>query len=300
MKRLREQSWKVHGRKVTFYLPGMFRIDDQRGKYPGLSITGNVCQLLCAHCKGRLIQQMIDCSDPQYLLQKCLELDAQGFPGCLITGGSSPTGEIPWRAFLEVLREITERTSLKISVHAGLLDEEIARGLAESGVARFMLDVVGSEKTLRDIHNLTCGIERIEQTLGLLSKYRLYFVPHVVVGIDHGNIIGEYDALRMIKRYNPSQVNIVVLMPLPGTPLAKCKPPALDDVRDIMIVAREMFMDIPVSLGCGRPRGEYSIGLERIALDIGINKIALWNDESLIYARELNLEIIFQETCCSL
>ncbi|MCD6385438.1 radical SAM protein [Candidatus Sumerlaeota bacterium] len=297
---LRERAWEIHGRNVTFYLPGMFRIDKQRGRYPGLSITGRVCRLQCAHCKGRLLRQMVDCSSPDVLLRKCLELDALGYPGCLITGGSSRSGELPWREFLPTLRKIVERTSLQISVHSGLADEEIVRELAETGVARVMLDVVGSDDTLANIHNLTCGIGRIENTLRLLSEHSIHYVPHIVVGIDHGRIIGEYNALQMVRRYNPPQVNLVVFMPLPGTPLAKCKPPKLEEVWDVFITAREMFMDIPLSLGCGRPRGAYSIALEKMALDLGFNKIALWNDESLEYAKELGLDVKFKMTCCSL
>lgn len=297
---LRQRAWEIHGRRVTFYLPGMFRIGNQRGMYPGLSITGRVCRLQCAHCKGRLLQQMIDCSSPDVLLKKCIELEERGYPGCLITGGSSPTGEIPWYEFLPALREIVKRTSLQISVHTGIADENKVVELAETGVARIMLDVVGSDETLAEIHNLNCGIGRIENTLRLLSERSIYYVPHIVIGINYGKIIGEYNALQMIRRYNPPQVNLVVFMPLPGTPLAKCEPPELNEVQNVLITAREMFMDIPLSLGCGRPRGAYSIALEKMALELGLNKIALWNDDSLEYAKSLGLKIKFKMTCCSL
>ena len=91
MKELQQKSWNIHGKIITFYIPGMFRIDNQRGTYPGLSITGKTCELLCSHCKGRLLQNMKDCSNPDTLLKTCLSLDEQGYPGCLITGGR-PTG----------------------------------------------------------------------------------------------------------------------------------------------------------------------------------------------------------------
>jgi len=297
---VRLRSWSLHGRKITFYLPGMFRIDQRRGAYPGLSITGKRCYLQCAHCRGRLLRRMIDCSTPEQLLKKAFELDKQGFPGCLITGGSTPQGEIPWKPFFPVLKMITSQTSLKVSVHSGLVDEETAEGLGNSNVYRVLIDVVGSAETLSRVHNLDCGLERIEQTLDLLTRKGLNVVPHIVIGIDHGRIIGEYNALRMIKKYEPTQISLVVFMPLPGTPLGKCAPPALKDVAAVILHARDLFMDIPISLGCSRPRGMYSVALERIALDMGLNKMALWNDETLDYAKSLGLDIEFKYTCCAL
>lgn len=42
-------SWQNFGRRITFYLPGMFRVDGMTGKYPALSITGSRCALQCGH-----------------------------------------------------------------------------------------------------------------------------------------------------------------------------------------------------------------------------------------------------------
>ncbi|MCX7765595.1 MAG: radical SAM protein, partial [Candidatus Sumerlaeia bacterium] len=193
----------MHSKKVIFYLPGMFTINGRRGKYPALSITGKNCDLLCEHCYGKLLQQMIDCSTPEKLLHKCLKLAELGYSGCLITGGCSKDGRLPYKNFLPALQEIKQRTSLKISIHTGVVDEELARGLAEVGVHRVLIDVVGAVKTLKDIYKLNITPERIEKSLELLSCYNLYFVPHVVIGIDRGHIIGEYEALRLIRRYNP-------------------------------------------------------------------------------------------------
>ncbi len=297
---LQEQAWRIHCRQVTFYLPGMFTINGKRGKYPALSITGKHCDLLCGHCYGKLLQQMIDCSTPERLLHKCLQLSEQGYPGCLITGGCSKDGKLPFKKIFPVMQEIKRRTSLKISVHAGVVNEELVRGLAEVGISRVLIDVVGSAQTLKDIYKLNIGIDQIEKSLELLSQHNLHFVPHVVIGIDRGHIIGEYEALRLIRRYNPPQLNLVVFMPLPDTPLFNCSHPDLAEVENVMRYARELFIDIPIALGCGRPRGEYSVALEKFAIDIGINRIALWNDETIDYARKLDIHIEFKDTCCSI
>jgi uncharacterized radical SAM superfamily protein len=200
---------------------------------------------------------------------------------------------------MPVLKDIVSRTSLTISVHSGIVDEDTVRGFQDAGVHRVLVDVVGSSETLKNVYNLPYGVEKVEETLRLLTESGLDIVPHVIMGIDSGRIKGEYEALRIIEKYNPAQICLVTFMPLPGTPLGTSEPPDLEEVKKVMVFAREIFMDIPVSLGCGRPRGDYSMALERFALDVGVNRIALWNDESLDHAHALGLEIDFRKTCCA-
>ena len=64
--------------------------------------------------------------------------------------------------------------------------------------------------------------------------------------------------------------------------------------------SRLLFPESEIALGCARPRGAYRRALERIALDAGVNRVALYSDESVEYARSLGLDVVFRETCCSL
>jgi len=91
-----------------------------------------------------------------------------------------------------------------------------------------------------------------------------------------------------------------VLMPLPATPMAGALPPTLEEAARLLAESRLLFPESEIALGCARPRGEYRRALERIAIDAGVNRVALYSEESVAYARSLGVEARFRETCCSI
>ena len=73
----RELSWKIHGKKILFYLPGMYVRDGVQGQYPALSITGANCRQQCAHF-ARLPQK-----SPRpvlHMLHRIIHFDTQRKP----------------------------------------------------------------------------------------------------------------------------------------------------------------------------------------------------------------------------
>jgi hypothetical protein len=294
--RARGRSWSHHGRRVTFYLPGMFRIGDRRGRYPAVSITGGRCELACAHCAGRLLEPMIPAETPEALVETARKLAGEGALGILVTGGSDREGHLPWGGFLDALREIKRTTPLQVSVHAGLVDEATARGLAQAGVDAALLDVIGSAETMRDVFHLDGGPAAVEASLDALAASGVRIVPHVVIGFRGG---GEERAVEMIAGRGIRTISFVVFMPLRGTALEAAEPPDLVRVAEVLAFARERMPEAVHSLGCARPRDEYGHRVEAVALVAGANRLAVATEGAETAARELGLQIARQETCCS-
>ncbi len=67
--------------------------------------------------------------------------------------------------------------------------------------------------------------------------------------------------------------------------------------REIIIKARLMMTDTVLSLGCARQRGD--IQKELLAIDAGINRMAIPSEEAISHAKGYGLEIKYQKTCCS-
>jgi len=298
--RARERSWERFGKRVVFYLPGMFVMDGVRGRYPAISITGPACGLGCDHCSGEILKSMPAARSPQELVAVCLRLRDAGVQGFLITGGSDARGRLPWSRFLDALAEIKRRTALHLSVHSGMVDGPTATALKQAGVDQANVDIVGAEETWRDVIHLDDGADLLARTLDALHTAALDVVPHVVMGIHAGRIVGERRALEILRPDPPRLLVWVVLMPLPATPMADAVPPTLDEAARLLGESRLLFPDSEIALGCARPRGEYRRALERIALDAGVNRVALYSEESVAYARSLGLEVGFLQTCCSL
>ncbi len=291
-------SYKNFGRNISFYHPGMFRYNGSWGKYPAISITGSNCDLQCDHCKGKILETMIPAKNSDDLYQICLDLEKKGNHGCLISGGSFKDGSLPWDDYISGIKKIKEDTNLFVSVHCGILDKGTAKKLKDANIDQALIDVIGDDETLKKVYHCDFGIEKIKQTIDSLDREGIPFVPHIVVGLNYGNVIGEYKAIDIIKNYSPLLVTIVSLMSLKGTPMEDIVSPDPLDIAKIIAKVKITMPDVPVSLGCARDRS--NIDIELYALDAGVNRLALPSDEAIKKAKDLKLNISWQKSCCSI
>jgi len=293
----RESAWREFGKHITFYLPGGFTYDGLKGKYPAISITGSQCALQCDHCQGKILGGMIPATTPIPLIEKCRHLAAKGAQGVLISGGCDEKGRLPWDEVISAIGEVKRQTDLYISIHCGLVDLKTAQRLKEAGVDEALIDVIGDDQTYQDIYHLEFGVTRIEQSLESLQEAGLPVVPHIVCGLHHGKMRGEKTAVEIISRFEVRQIVIVSLMGIPGTPFWDTLPPRAEEVADIIAETRFKVPGVPISLGCARQRGDVS--LEILAIDAGVNRMALPSEEAIEHARNYGLGIKYQRTCCS-
>ena len=296
------RAWELtrenHGSDFTFYLPGMIRYGSIRGRYPALSLTGTRCQMQCEHCKGLLLEPMIQATTPEALVGKCLRLGRSGHSGVLLSGGSDHRGRLPWGRFVKAISRAKSETGLFISVHCGFLDYETAVALKGAGVDQALIDIMGDDDTARKIYHLD-GLHEVIKSLEALSRSQLDMVPHIVAGLNYGRIQGEYEALRIISRFQPSTLVVVVLTPLKGTPMAGVSPLTPIEVARLIARARAMMPYTPISLGCERPRNKRNGLMEALAIYAGATRMAVWSQSTLDLVLDLGLKPRFQPTCCS-
>lgn len=293
----RRISWENLGKQITFYVPGMFFCNGEKGKYPGISITGSQCALSCDHCGAMILKTMIPAENPREMLRKCIQLEERGNHGVLLSGGCTKEGKLPWGKFVSAIAEIKQKTNLFVSIHSGLIDYREALALRAAGVDQALIDVIGDDSTYQKVYHVPFGVAEIEKSLAALQDASLSTVPHVVCGLDYGRISGEKKALEMISRFSVAQVVIVSLMNLTGTKMEKTIPPDAHDVAHIISKARALMPETCISLGCARQRGNTL--METLAIDAGINRMALPSEEAIARAEHHGLEIRYQKTCCS-
>ena len=302
-KHLFYQAWKIareeFGNGFTFYLPGMMRCGNMRGLYPAISITGNNCQLMCEHCKGRLLMPMIQISSPEILVQKCLNLAHSGRVGVLLSGGSDKKGRLPWEKFFSAIAKIKSETGLFLSVHSGFVSNSQAVGLKDAGVDQALIDVIGDDETAREIYHLD-GLNNVITSLDNLFRAGIEVIPHIVSGLMYGKMQGEYEALEIIKDYNPDAIVIVVLTPLKGTPMSDVSSPSPIEIGRLIVRARLIMPGMHISLGCERPRNTEGQLMEELAMFAGATRMAIWSEKTIKTAVNLGLKPFFQRTCCSL
>lgn len=298
--RARELSWQAHGKRLGVYLPGMFVAYGRRGRYPAVSITGAACQLMCDHCSGRLLEPMLEAATPEALLALGRELWAKGQEGILLSGGSDHEGRLPWAGFIEAIAALSVETGLTITAHVGRIDQNTALQLKAAGVRQALIDLVGAESTAREVLHLPDGLAAQEETLAACQAVGLELAPHVILGLDQGEIKGEYRALERLAELAPKRVVFVVFMPLAHTPMAEVNPVEVLEVARFLAHARELMPGALHHLGCARPRGRYRAQLDPLAVRAGINALALPSDAALAEAEKLGIEVFQKDVCCSL
>ena len=301
---IREELLPQRPREVHFYAPSFTFYQNKYFRsrptaFPSISVTGPFCALKCKHCEGRVLRTMHPAPSPAKLFDLCSRLKEKGAVGCLISGGCLPNGSVPLRRFIGAIARIKRELGLTVVVHTGLIDGLTARRLKEAGVDAALIDVIGSDETIRDVYRLRRGVEDYKAALRALHDSGIPFVPHILVGLHYGRLLGELQALRMIAKYSPSAVIVIALIPIPGTRMEGVKPPSPLDVARVMAIARVMMPKTPLALGCMRPPGRHRVETDRLAIEVGVEGIAFPTEEAVELARSLGLRVSFSHLCCS-
>lgn len=297
-------SWKNFGKRIRFYAPsfmyyktGYFR--SSPATFPSISVTGQFCALKCKHCGGKVLNTMLPAVTPEQLVNLCTRLKQKGTIGCLISGGCLPDGSVPLGRFIDAIAEVKRDLGLTVIVHTGVVDVSVAKRLKEAGVDAALIDIIGSDETIKEIYQLNMGVQDFDRSLKTLHESGIPLVPHVLVGLHYGKLKGEFKALQMISKYEPSAVIVIALMPIHGTPMKDVSPPTSTDIAKVLAMARLMMPNTPLVLGCMRPKGKSKGEIDVLAVEAGVNAIAFPAKEAIELAESLSLEISFSSLCCS-
>jgi uncharacterized radical SAM superfamily protein len=242
---------------------------------------------------------MIAARTPRRLIDVCSKIKENGAVGCLISGGCLPDGSVPLGKFVDAIAEIKSRMGLTTVTHTGLIDTETAKRLREAGVNAVSIDIIGSDETIREIYNLEVSTQNYEESLKALKDSGIPFTPHVLVGLHYGGLKGELNALRMIAKYQPSALILIAFFPVKGTRMENVKPPSPETIIEVLVQARFMMPNIPIALGCARPKGEHRARTDTLAVESGVNAMAFPSFEAVERAEKLGLKMSFSPLCCS-
>ena len=292
-------SWRIR-----FYAPSFmyYKTCDYCSSplvFPTISVTGSGCALRCKHCGGKVLETMYPVAKPEELVELCRQLKEHGGVGCLVSGGCLSDGSVPLGGFVDAIGRVKRELGLTVFVHTGIIDHATACSLVEAGVDAALIDVVGSDETIREVYNLDVTVADYERSLRALSDSGIVFVPHVVAGLHHGRLKGELDALRMTSRYEPSAVVVIAFMPIRGTAMEKVVPLEPLGVARVVAAARLMFRRTPLVLGCMRPKGRHRVETDVLAVKAGVDAVAFPAEEAVDYAKKQGFEVSFSPFCCS-
>jgi len=297
-------SHRNEKRKIRFYAPSFMYYKTQyfcssSKDFPTISVTGKGCALKCKHCEGKVLETMYPVESPRSLFELCVRLKREGAYGCLISGGCRPDGSVPLEKFTDAIGKVKRELGLTVFAHTGIVDFKMAKMLEDAGVDAALMDVIGAEETMQEVYNLKVTVADYERSLKALHDVGITFVPHVIVGLHYGKLRGELHALEMISRYEPSALVVIAFMPIHGTRMANVEPPKPIDIARVIAMAKVMFPNKPLVLGCMRPKGKHRTETDILAIKAGVNAIAFPAEEAVKFAENQGYVVSFSSFCCS-
>jgi len=282
---------KRHHKKINFFITSYL--------FPSISVTGGACDLMCKHCRGKLLEPLIPATSSEELEKKAFMLHKKGAKGILLTGGCDRSGRVPIKGLIPAIRAIKERSDLILIAHTGFISGEEAEALKESGLDGIGFDVLGDMGTAREIYGLDVPEKEYVESLHAIEDSGIMVFPHVCVGLHFGELKGEFHALDLIKHVKPATIIITGLMPVAGTPMAHIRPRP-GDFAKVIERAVNMFPGTQIVLGCAHSSGKDRDEIEKIALKSKVSGIAAPAMKTIEFAKKNGYEIEYHGTCCGL
>jgi len=272
-----------------------------KNSFPAFSVTAAGCALMCDHCQAKILEPMLPATSPEMLERKVRELVAtQDLQGFLLSGGSNRRNEIRYERYYPVIERLKrDYPALKVAIHSALLDAPRARSMADAGVDTAMMDVIGAQETIEQVYHLARPVADFEATLEALCSTSMEVVPHIVIGLHYGRILGEPAALDVVSRHRVHSLVLVVIMPFyakPGT----FATPETSGIGRIFMEARSRISDQQVLLGCARPPGMHRRVTDAYAVMAGLDGIAFPADGAVAVAEAIGRPAAQQHACCSM
>ena len=307
LRELEEAAPAIAGRPIRFSTPTFkeYASSELKGcgknSFPAFSVTAGACALDCDHCKAKILEPMIPATSPEMLDRKVRDLvmlqDLQGF---LLSGGSNKRNEIKYERYYPAIEKLKhDFPHLKIAIHSALIDAARAKAMEAAGVDTAMMDVIGSEATIREVYHLDRPVEDFEAALAALTATRMEVVPHIVIGLHYGRILGEARALDIVSRYPVHSLVLVVIMPFYAAPGTFVTPQTVD-VGRVFLEARRRIPDRDVLLGCARPPGMHKRVTDAYAVMAGLDGIAFPADGAVAVSEMIGRPALQQHACCSM
>ncbi len=298
----------VAARPIRFHTPTFkeYATEEIQGcgknSFPAFSITGAACALDCDHCQAKILEPMIPATKPEELDRKVRDLIMlQGLNGFLLSGGSNRRNEIPYERYYPVVEGLKrDFPDLKIAIHSALLDEKRAKLMESAGVDVAMMDVIGAQETIEQVYHLDRPVDDFEQTLAALASTKMDVVPHIVIGLHYGDILGEYNALDIVSRHGVDALVLVVVMPFYAPKPDMFATVPTRDVAAVFMASRQTLPDVAVQLGCARPAGAHKLVTDTYAVMAGLDGIAFPAEGVKAVAEAIGRPVDQQHACCSM
>ena len=146
-------------------------------------------------------------------------LEAKGHKAsrfAIVTSGKTPDEGRDFQLELDMIKEINKIEGLKSCASIGILDEEQAKQLAESGLKRFHHNINTAKSYYPEVCTTHTWDDRLT-TCKLVKKYGMELCCGVILGMGE-SVEQRVEMALQLAEIQPDSIPINILMPIPETP----------------------------------------------------------------------------------
>ncbi len=293
-------------KEIIFAVPGSKKYvnsfySNSTASFKNFSITGNNCELECAHCKKKLLDTMNIFDKSADGLNKIIsEHNNNRLKGILLSGGFDRNGKLPIYNYLGAIKELKRICpGLIILAHLGFTDHREAEKIKESGIDFVLVNMISGKNAIENIYNLKnrTGKDYIN-TIKILEEAGNNTVPHIIAGIDSLKTESDYEALNQLAEINISRLVFIIIKKLDRDSDVMAMTD-YEELTNLIKYAKKTMPDTKISLGCSSPsskkRGQFEIGLIKNDIDC----ISFPSQDTVSFCNDKKIPYRFEEMCCA-
>ena len=278
---------------LKIYTPGK--------SFPSISVTGSQCDLNCQHCDRKYLTNMLQAETEEKFkdaLNYCIDHNSVG---ALISGGCTSYGKVPIDKYKDIIRDFKKKNkNFYLNSHVGLITYSEARSLKESGIDTVSFDLNLDPKVIQDVFNLNFKIEDYISSYDALLEAGLRVIPHILIGARFGKIARELDAIKVLNQNQPELLVFIGMIPprIHGEMDPNFELISPESIAKFILISKIFLPSTVLSLGCMRPKGNFSFDLERWSILSGASHVVMPSAKTIKWLKQENFDIEYFNACC--
>ena len=218
------------------------------------NIKKNYCSEDCSFCsQSAFFDTGIDkyeLMSPEEVVKEAMKAKQSGADSyCLVAAWKEPSRD-DFTKVCNIIKEVNDKVDISIECSLGFLTTEQAITLKQLGVIRYNHNLETSKSKFPDICTTHTYQDRVN-TLNIAKDAGLELCTGGIIGIGETKKQRE-ELIFEIASFQPEEVTINLLVPIPGTPLEIQKPVKIEEIIRVFATLRFLLPKSIIKISGGR------------------------------------------------
>ena len=218
------------------------------------NIKKNYCSEDCSFCsQSAFFDTGIDkyeLMSPEEVVKEAMKAKQSGADSyCLVAAWKEPSRD-DFTKVCNIIKEVNDKVGISIECSLGFLTTEQAITLKQLGVIRYNHNLETSKSKFPDICTTHTYQDRVN-TLNIAKNAGLELCTGGIIGIGETKKQRE-ELIFEIASFQPEEVTINLLVPIPGTPLEIQKPVKIEEIIRVFATLRFLLPKSIIKISGGR------------------------------------------------